>query len=78
MHNSLKYFKLFVINALLMSLVIVLFHKVKKFLGTFKGYLSLIFFWISMEYLHLNWELGWALVNIRKCICDFSKHRTMV
>ena len=53
-----------------MSLVIVLFHKVKKFLGTFKGYLSLIFFWISMEYLHLNWELA-TLVNIRKCISTF-------
>ena len=64
-------FAAFVINALLMSLVIVLFHKVKKVLGNFKGYLSLIFFWISMEYLHLNWELAWPWLTLGNVFASF-------
>ena len=64
-------FAAFVINALIMSLVMVLFHKVKKALGTFKGYLSLIFFWISMEYLHLNWELAWPWLTLGNVFATF-------
>ena len=52
-------FAAFVINALLMSFAFVLFHKVKNVLGNKRGYFALIFFWISMEYLHLHWELAW-------------------
>ena len=54
-----------------MSLVIVLFHKVKKVLGIFKGYLSLIFFWISMEFLHLNWELAWPWLTLGNVFATF-------
>ena len=50
-------FAAFVINALLMSFAFVLFHKVKNVLGNKRGYFSLIFLWISMEYLHLHWEV---------------------
>lgn len=64
-------FAAFVVNALLMSLVIVLFHNVKKNLGTVKGYLSLIFFWISMEYLHLNWELAWPWLTLGNVFATF-------
>ena len=48
-------FAAFVINALLMSFSFVLFHKVKRVLGNKRGYFALIFFWISMEYIHLHW-----------------------
>ena len=51
----------------------VLFHKVRYVLGNKKGYLFLIFMWISMEYLHLNWELNWYVVNTRKCVHILSK-----
>ena len=54
----------FIINSLLMSLFFVLFHKVKKILGKKKGYISFIFLWISMEYLHLNWELAWPWLTL--------------
>ena len=64
-------FAAFIINALLMSLVVLLFHKVKKVLGAFKGYLSLIFFWISMEYLHLNWELAWPWLTLGNVFATF-------
>ena len=57
-------FAAFTINAILMSLVMVFFHKVRYVLGNKKGYLFLIFFWISMEYLHLNWELAWPWLTL--------------
>ena len=57
-------FAAFVINALLMSLAFVLFHKVKKVLGDRRGYFALIFFWISMEYLHLHWDLAWPWLTL--------------
>ena len=57
-------FAAFIINALLMSLAFVLFHKVKKVLGDRRGYFTLIFFWISMEYLHLHWDLAWPWLTL--------------
>ena len=57
-------FAAFTINAILMSLVMTLFHKVRYVLGNKKGYLFLIFLWISMEYLHLNWELAWPWLTL--------------
>jgi len=54
----------FIINSLLMSLPFVLFHKVKRILGNKRGYFALIFFWISIEYLHLHWELAWPWLTL--------------
>lgn len=51
-------------NALLMSIPFQLFHITKKHYGDRIAYLSLPFFWISFEYLHLNWDLSWAWLNI--------------
>ena len=42
-----------------MSFSFLLFHKVKILTSNRLGYFSFIVFWISMEYLHLNWDLSW-------------------
>lgn len=49
----------FIVNAFLMASVFWLFYKSKSILGDRLGYVSFIVFWISMEYLHLNWDLAW-------------------
>ena len=54
----------FIVNSLLMSLVFILFHKVKRILGNKRGYFALIFFWISLEYLHLHWQLAWPWLTL--------------
>ena len=51
----------------------VLFHKVRYVLGNKKGYLFLIFLWISMEYLHLNWELSWPWLTLGNVFSFLSK-----
>ena len=55
----------FMLNALFMSTVFQLFHISKKrYYNNLKGSWILIFYWISWEYFHLNWELSWSWLNL--------------
>jgi apolipoprotein N-acyltransferase len=51
-------------NSLLMCIPWIGFYNIKKRLGPRMGYLSLIVFWLSFEYIHLNWELSWPWLTI--------------
>ena len=51
-------------NALLMSIAWILFHHTRKKLGNSIGYFSLICYWISFEYIHLNWDLSWPWLTL--------------
>jgi len=54
-----------VLNSLFMAIVFQGFHWVRKQLH-FRviSFLALISFWISFEYLHLNWDLNWPWLNL--------------
>jgi apolipoprotein N-acyltransferase len=54
----------FIVNATLMSTAFWLFHKVKRATTNRLGYLSFIVLWISIEYLHLNWDLSWPWLTL--------------
>ncbi len=41
-----------------------LFHKVKRATTRKLGYFAFITLWISMEYLHLNWDLSWPWLTL--------------
>ncbi len=51
-------------NSLLMCIPWLLMHITKKSLGRWAGYISLITYWISFEYIHLNWELSWPWLTL--------------
>ncbi len=51
-------------NALLMAIVFTTFHSVKKRIGEKWGYLLFICFWISFEFLHLDWDLTYPWLNL--------------
>lgn len=53
-----------VLNSLLMTLPIFLFHKVKRHAGRLFGYIALVCFWLSFEYTHLNWDAPWPWLNL--------------
>jgi len=54
-----------VLNALFMTTVFSIFSWTKRKLKSPGGaWLSLVFFWMSFEYLHLNWILTWPWLNI--------------
>ena len=54
----------FTINAFLMATAFCLFHKVKKATTRKLGYFAFITLWITMEYLHLNWDLSWPWLTL--------------
>jgi apolipoprotein N-acyltransferase len=51
-------------NSLLMSIPWIGFYSVKRKLGGKYAYPALIFFWLSFEYIHLNWELSWPWLTL--------------
>jgi apolipoprotein N-acyltransferase len=52
------------LNTLLMSTVFILFHVTRKKCGNAIGFLSLVCYWISFEYLHLHWDLSWPWLQL--------------
>ena len=54
----------FFVNATLMATAFWVFHKIKKATSNRLGYFSFIVLWISMEYLHLNWDLSWPWLTL--------------
>lgn len=52
------------LNSLFMAFVWQLFYMTKRDHGPAIGYLSLPFYWIGFEYLHLNWEISWPWLNL--------------
>ena len=52
------------LNTILMSLTLSLFHYSRKVLKHNSAYLVFIIFWISFEYFHLHWDLSWPWMNL--------------
>lgn len=57
-------------NALLMTTVLMMFHKVKKRLGEQWGITIFICFWITFEFLHLDWDLTWPWLTLGNAFAD--------
>ena len=51
-------------NALLMTLPWWGYHIFKKRYGSKIGLTSLIVFWMTFEYIHLNWQLSWPWLTL--------------
>jgi apolipoprotein N-acyltransferase len=53
-----------VFNALFMAVVWWLAEQLGRSFGRQRGYLALLLFWLSFEYLHLNWDLTWPWLQL--------------
>ena len=53
------------VNSLLMTLVFFIYHILAKRLTFGLSMLFLVTFWISFEYLHLNWDFSFPWLNLR-------------
>ncbi|HEY6902061.1 MAG TPA: apolipoprotein N-acyltransferase [Puia sp.] len=52
-------------NSLIMCIPWLGFHSVKKRLGDTAGYISLVIFWLTFEYIHLqDWGLSWPWLTL--------------
>ncbi|MCF8302925.1 MAG: apolipoprotein N-acyltransferase [Bacteroidales bacterium] len=53
------------LNSSFMSLVFMVFHLTRRnFPNKNHGYIALVFYWISFEYLHHHWDLNWPWLNL--------------
>ncbi len=57
-------------NALLMTIVFLLVHKVKKRVGEKWGSVLFVSFWITFEFLHLDWDLSWTWLTLGNAFAD--------
>ncbi|WP_395091191.1 apolipoprotein N-acyltransferase [Vaginella massiliensis] len=58
-------------NTLLMSVVFLLFHWVKKTAGNLYGMLFLPAVWMAFEKFHLNWEMTWPWFNLGNVFAEY-------
>ncbi len=58
------------VNSLLMCIPFMLFHETRKRLPAL-GYASLVVYWITFEYGHLNWELTWPWLNLGNSFAEW-------
>ncbi len=59
------------VNALLMSLVFLLYHVVAKRVPTSRGLLFLPAVWIAFEKLHLGWDFSWPWLNLGNAFSEY-------
>ncbi len=52
------------LNALLMAIPVWFFHVTKRRVGVKEGYIALVVYWLSFEYLHYIWELSWPWLSL--------------
>lgn len=62
-----------VANAALMCIPFQLFRFTKKHMGSFYGYFGFILYWMSFEYMHLNWDLSWPWLNLGNGFARFPE-----
>ncbi len=68
-----------VLNSLIMALAFFFFHVTRR--NTLKGnftktgyaYLAFIAYWVTYEYLHLDWDLSWSWLNLGNGFSNYYK-----
>ena len=59
------------LNALFMCVPFLAFHYTRQKFGNRIGYFSFIVYWITFEYLHLNWEISWPWLTLGNAFAEF-------
>lgn len=52
------------VNTILMSLLFLLFHLTRKFVGSKQGYIGLLFYWMAFEHMHFHWDIAWPWLTL--------------
>ncbi len=60
------------LNAWFMYVPIWFFHKTRQYLPK-TGYLSFVAYWLSFEFLHLNWEISWSWLTLGNAFAQFPE-----
>ena len=60
-------------NALLMTIPFVLFRLTKRMAGESWGFFGLVLYWITFEYVHLNWDVSWPWLTLGNGFASFPE-----
>lgn len=63
----------FLANSLLMAVVFLIYHKVKRALPERYGTFALIPLWIAFEYLHHDWDLTWPWLTLGNAFASWNE-----
>jgi apolipoprotein N-acyltransferase len=62
------------LNSLFVAVIFYLFHQSKiRFSQNRTGFFILLFYWISWEYFHMNWDLTWSWLNLGNVFASTPK-----
>lgn len=62
--NSIGAILFLFIQVFLMTLPFILFRFTKYAINEAYGYFSWVLYWLSLEYLHMNWQISWPWLNL--------------
>ncbi len=62
-----------IFNSFLMSLVWWAAHSIRRKFSSALGYIALVAFWISYEYLQFNWDMEWPCLQLGSALADNLK-----
>jgi apolipoprotein N-acyltransferase len=62
-----------IVNSLLMSILLLLYHIVAKRVSSTLSLLFFICLWLSFEKFHLIWDFSWPWLNLGNGLADFPK-----
>ncbi|NNC83264.1 MAG: hypothetical protein HKN79_06780, partial [Flavobacteriales bacterium] len=54
----------YVLNSAFMAIVFWLFHLTRRNVGGVAGYAALVLYWMSFEYIHMQWSINWPWLNL--------------
>lgn len=60
-------------NAFLMCLPLMAFRYTKKRAGAAWGYFGFVLYWMTFEYIHLNWDLSWPWLTLGNAFAMFPE-----
>ncbi|MCD4747032.1 MAG: apolipoprotein N-acyltransferase, partial [Bacteroidales bacterium] len=63
-----------ILNALFMAVVFNIYHITRRVIyRNNQGYFVLVFYWITFEFLHLDWDLSWIWLNLGNGFACYTK-----
>ena len=60
-------------NALLMSVPFLLFRITKRVAGESWGFFGFVLYWVTFEYVHLNWDVSWPWLTLGNGFASFPE-----
>lgn len=63
-----------VFNSLFMAIVFHFYHMTRRNLfKNVSGFFTIIFYWITFEFLHMNWDLTWSWLNLGNSFANYPE-----